>query len=154
MYVIKRDGRKEPVKFDKITARINKLSYGLNPRFCDPVSARLSTTGQHWPPTGPVRRLMDAYGAHAGAGGPESGCWRLQGRHNQRAGRARRRDRGVPDFHSSRLCAGEKAFDHLCVIGCQCGVLLTPAHTPSTQLAARIAVSNLHKNTLKSFKET
>ena len=38
MFVIKRDGRKEPVKFDKITARINKLSYGLNPRFCDPVS--------------------------------------------------------------------------------------------------------------------
>lgn len=26
--------------FDKITARIMKLSYGLNPDFCDPVSAR------------------------------------------------------------------------------------------------------------------
>lgn len=38
MYVLKRDGRKEPVKFDKITARINKLSYGLNTQFCDPVS--------------------------------------------------------------------------------------------------------------------
>ena len=37
-YVIKRDGRKEPVHFDKITARITKLSYGLNPDFCDPVS--------------------------------------------------------------------------------------------------------------------
>ncbi len=30
MLVIKRDGRKESVKFDKITARIEKLSYGLN----------------------------------------------------------------------------------------------------------------------------
>lgn len=30
MYVVKRDGRKEPVKFDKITARIKKLCYGLD----------------------------------------------------------------------------------------------------------------------------
>ena len=30
MYVIKRDGRKESVKFDKITARVKKLCYGLN----------------------------------------------------------------------------------------------------------------------------
>lgn len=40
MYVVKRDGRKEPVHFDKITARITKLSYGLNPEFCDPVTPR------------------------------------------------------------------------------------------------------------------
>ena len=33
MLVIKRDGRKESVKFDKITARIEKLSYGLNTKF-------------------------------------------------------------------------------------------------------------------------
>ena len=33
MLVIKRDGRKESVKFDKITARIEKLSYGLNTEF-------------------------------------------------------------------------------------------------------------------------
>lgn len=39
MFVVKRDGRKEPVHFDKITARITKLSYGLNPDFCDPVIA-------------------------------------------------------------------------------------------------------------------
>jgi ATP cone domain len=39
MFVIKRDGRQEQVHFDKITARIMKLSYGLNPDFCDPVSA-------------------------------------------------------------------------------------------------------------------
>ena len=31
MYVIKRDGRKEPVKFYKITARIIKMCYGLDP---------------------------------------------------------------------------------------------------------------------------
>jgi len=37
MYVIKRDGRRQNVFFDKITARISKLSYGLNPDFCDPV---------------------------------------------------------------------------------------------------------------------
>ena len=30
MYVIKRDGRKEPIMFDKITARIKKLCYGFN----------------------------------------------------------------------------------------------------------------------------
>jgi len=32
MYVIKRDGRKEPVHFDKITSRMNKLSWGLDPK--------------------------------------------------------------------------------------------------------------------------
>jgi hypothetical protein len=37
LYVIKRDNRKEPCRFDKITARVTKLSYGLNPEFCDPV---------------------------------------------------------------------------------------------------------------------
>ena len=31
MYVVKRDSRKEPVKFDKITARIIKMCYGLDP---------------------------------------------------------------------------------------------------------------------------
>jgi ribonucleoside-diphosphate reductase alpha chain len=30
MYVIKRDGNRESVKFDKITARIQKLCYGLD----------------------------------------------------------------------------------------------------------------------------
>jgi ribonucleoside-diphosphate reductase alpha chain len=32
MYVIKRDGRSEDVKFDKITSRIKKLCYGLDDR--------------------------------------------------------------------------------------------------------------------------
>lgn len=52
MFVLKRDGRKEPVHFDKITARITKLSYGLNTDFCDPVSLRrmssLSCQKQSW----------------------------------------------------------------------------------------------------------
>jgi len=30
-HVVKRDGRSEPVQFDKITARIRKLAYGLDP---------------------------------------------------------------------------------------------------------------------------
>ncbi|MXV50847.1 ribonucleoside-diphosphate reductase subunit alpha [Pedobacter sp. HMF7647] len=37
MFVLKRSGKKESVKFDKITARIEKLSYGLNKTFVDPV---------------------------------------------------------------------------------------------------------------------
>lgn len=36
MFVLKRDGRKEAVKFDKVTARIKKLCYGLHPSI-DPV---------------------------------------------------------------------------------------------------------------------
>ena len=30
MFVMKRDGRKEAVKFDNVTARIQKLAYGLS----------------------------------------------------------------------------------------------------------------------------
>ena len=41
MYVLKRDGRKEDVKFDKITARIKKLCWGLDSKFVDPVSRSL-----------------------------------------------------------------------------------------------------------------
>ena len=37
MFVVKRDGEHEPVKFDKITSRIQKLCYGLNEEFVDPV---------------------------------------------------------------------------------------------------------------------
>ena len=39
MFVQKRDGRREAVSFDKITARVTKLSYGLNTDFCDPVGS-------------------------------------------------------------------------------------------------------------------
>ena len=37
MYVVKRSGQKEKVHFDKITARVSKLCYGLNQTFVDPV---------------------------------------------------------------------------------------------------------------------
>jgi ribonucleoside-diphosphate reductase subunit M1 len=37
MYVVKRDGRREIVHFDKITSRINKLCYGLDPVHVDAV---------------------------------------------------------------------------------------------------------------------
>ncbi len=35
MFVVKRDGRRELVHFDKVTARISKLCYGLNSDFVD-----------------------------------------------------------------------------------------------------------------------
>ncbi|KAJ2725891.1 ribonucleotide-diphosphate reductase subunit rnr1 [Coemansia sp. Benny D115] len=35
MFVVKRDGQSEKVQFDKITARINKLSYGLDTNYVD-----------------------------------------------------------------------------------------------------------------------
>ena len=37
MLVVKRDGRRESVKFDKITARIEKLCYGLDRNYVEPV---------------------------------------------------------------------------------------------------------------------
>ena len=37
MNVIKRNGKKEPVHFDKITARISKLCYGLDDKKVQPV---------------------------------------------------------------------------------------------------------------------
>ena len=38
MFVIKRNGRRELVQFDKITSRIRKLAYNLNTEFVDPGS--------------------------------------------------------------------------------------------------------------------
>ena len=35
MFVFKRDGRKERVQFDKITARVSRLCYGLDPEHVD-----------------------------------------------------------------------------------------------------------------------
>ena len=40
MYVLKRDGRNEPVMFDKITSRIKKMCYGLN-ALVDPVKVAM-----------------------------------------------------------------------------------------------------------------
>lgn len=38
MYVKKRDGRQERVQFDKITARVSRLCYGLDMDHVDPVA--------------------------------------------------------------------------------------------------------------------
>jgi len=97
MYVIKRDGRKESVKFDKITARINKLSYGLDRNFVDPVKVA-------------QRVIAGVYS-------------------------------GVKTTDLDNLAAQEAAA-------------MSVIHPDYALLASRIAVSNLHKNTEKSFSRT
>jgi ribonucleoside-diphosphate reductase alpha chain len=96
MYVVKRDGRKEPVMFDKITDRIKKMSYGLSP-LVEPVKVAMRV----------IEGLYD----------------------------------GVTTSELDNLAAETAAA-------------MTIAHPDYAQLAARIAVSNLHKNTKKSFSET
>lgn len=96
MYVVKRDGHKEPVMFDKITDRIKKMSYGLNP-LVDPVKVAMRV----------IEGLYD----------------------------------GVLTSELDNLAAETAAT-------------MTVTHPDYAQLAARIAVSNLHKNTKKSFSET
>lgn len=96
MFVIKRNGRKESVKFDKITARIQKLSYGLSP-------------------------LIDAVDVAKKV---------IEGLYD-----------GVSTTELDNLAAETAAS-------------LTTKHPDYALLASRIAVSNLHKNTIKSFSET
>ncbi|QNR22784.1 ribonucleoside-diphosphate reductase subunit alpha [Croceimicrobium hydrocarbonivorans] len=96
MYVLKRDGRKEAVKFDKITARIQKLCYGLS-ELVDPTSVAMKV---------------------------------IEGIYE-----------GVTTSELDSLAAEVAAS-------------MTTRHPDYAQLAARIAVSNLHKNTTKSFSET
>lgn len=96
MYVVKRDGHKEPVMFDKITDRIKKLCYGLND-LVDPVKVAMRV----------IEGLYD----------------------------------GVTTSELDNLAAETAAS-------------MTIAHPDYAQLAARIAISNLHKNTKKSFSET
>jgi hypothetical protein len=81
--VLKRDGRKEAVSFDKITSRIKRLSWGLPNEFCDPVRAsrRLANMQPR-----PQRLRADCASGVAGVGGAEGDCRRVQGRHHQRAG--------------------------------------------------------------------
>lgn len=96
MYVIKRDGRKELVKFDKITARIKKMCYGLNPLVVpEKVAMRV------------IEGLYD----------------------------------GVTTSALDNLAAEVAATN-------------TITHPDYALLASRIAVSNLHKNTHKSFSAT
>jgi ribonucleoside-diphosphate reductase alpha chain len=97
MYVIKRDGNRESVKFDKITARIQKLSYGLDPVHVNPVAVAM--------------KVID-------------GIYE-----------------GVSTSELDNLAAETAAS-------------LTAKHPDYALLASRIAVSNLHKNTKKSFSQT
>ncbi|CAM0942801.1 unnamed protein product [Alopecurus aequalis] len=97
MYVVKRDGRQEAVHFDKITARLKKLSYGLSQDHCDPVLV------------------------------------------------------------AQKVCAGVYkgvTTSQLDELAAETAAALTASHPDYASLAARIAVSNLHKNTMKSFSET
>jgi ribonucleoside-diphosphate reductase alpha chain len=96
MYVVKRDGRREAVKFDKITARIQKLCYGLNPIVKPEIVAMKVIEG-----------LYD----------------------------------GVTTRELDNLAAEVAATN-------------TTQHPDYALLASRIAVSNLHKSTKKSFSET
>ena len=96
MYVIKRDGRKEPIMFDKITARVRKLCYGLN-NLVDPIKVTM-------------RVIEGIY-------------------------------EGVNTSELDNLAA-------------EIAATLTTTHPDYAVLAARIAVSNLHKNTNKSFSQT
>jgi ribonucleoside-diphosphate reductase alpha chain len=97
MYVIKRDGRRESVKFDKITARIEKLCYGLDPVYVQPVDVAMRV----------VNGLFD----------------------------------GVKTTELDSLAAETAAS-------------MTTKHPDYATLAARIAISNLHKDTSKSFSAT
>ena len=96
MFVIKRNGKKEPVKFDKVTARIEKLSYSLSP----------------------IVNVIDV------AKKTIEGIYE-----------------GVPTTELDNLAAETAAS-------------LTITHPDYAILASRIAVSNLHKNTIKSFSQT
>ena len=97
MLVIKRDGRKESVKFDKITARIDKLSYGLNTDFVKTIEI--------------AKKVID----------------------------------GLYDGVSTQ---------ELDELAAETAATLTTKHPDFATLAARIAVSNLHKTTSKSFSST
>ncbi len=97
MLVLKRDGHRESVKFDKITARIEKLCYGLDPKFVNPVEVAMKV----------INGLYD----------------------------------GVSTIELDNLAA-------------EIAASLTTRHPDFAKLAARIAVSNLHKVTSKSFSNT
>ena len=96
MYVLKRDGRREPVQFDKITARIKKLCYGLHAAV-DPAKVAMRV----------IEGVYD----------------------------------GVTTTELDNLAAEVAATNAV-------------THPDYAQLASRIAVSNLHKATKKSFTET
>lgn len=59
MYVVKRDGRRESVFFDKITSRVRRLCYGLSP-LVDPwqVAQKVSKLGRRYLPRHQFQLLM------------------------------------------------------------------------------------------------
>ncbi|PPQ75016.1 hypothetical protein CVT26_011553 [Gymnopilus dilepis] len=95
-YVFKRGRRKERVQFDKITARIDKLTYGLDKDFVDPIEV--------------TQKVV-------------AGVYQ-----------------GVTTVELDNLAAETAAY-------------LTTKHPDYAVLAARIAISNLHKETKKSFSQ-
>ncbi len=97
MLVIKRDGRRESVRFDKITARIENLCYELDPKFIQPIEV--------------AKKVID--GLYDGVTTTEL------------------------DDLAAEICAS-----------------LTVKHPDYAILAARIAISNLHKTTSQSFSNT
>ncbi|GAB3824691.1 ribonucleoside-diphosphate reductase subunit alpha [Pontibacter rugosus] len=97
MLVVKRDGRRESVKFDKITARIEKLCYGLHMDYVSPIEV--------------AKKVID-------------GIYD-----------------GVTTVELDNLAAETAAS-------------LTTKHPDYAVLAARVAISNLHKVTSKSFSNT
>lgn len=96
MYVIKRNGKKESIKFDKITARIEKLSYSLSP----------------------LVNVIDV---------------------------AKKVIEGIYDGVTT---------SELDSLAAETAASLTTKHPDYALLASRIAISNLHKNTEKSFSDT
>ena len=96
MFVVKRNGKREAVQFDKITARVQKMCYGLNP-LVDFTKVAMKV----------IEGLYD----------------------------------GVTTSDLDNLAAEIAATN-------------TITHPDYALLASRIAVSNLHKNTKKSFSET
>ncbi len=97
MLVLKRDGHRESVKFDKITARIEKLCYGLDPKLVNPVEVAMKV----------INGLYDGVSTH-----------------------------------------------ELDSLAAEIAATMTTRHPDFAKLAARIAVSNLHKTTSKSFSNT
>ncbi|MEM6359599.1 MAG: ribonucleoside-diphosphate reductase subunit alpha [Bacteroidota bacterium] len=97
MLVIKRDGRRESVKFDKVTARVEKLCYGLDLNYIEPLDIAKKV----------INGIYD----------------------------------GVTTVELDNLAAETAAS-------------MTVKHPDFAKLAARIALSNLHKVTSKSFSNT
>jgi len=97
MLVVKRDGRRESVKFDKITARVEKLCYGLDLNYIEPIEVAKKV----------INGIYD----------------------------------GVTTVELDNLAAETAAS-------------MTTKHPDYAHLAARIAISNLHKVTSKSFSNT